>query len=659
MNTARWLSHMGFDVERLRFGLRTALASCLALVVAWTIGLEHPQWSAMTVWAASQPVRPLLIEKSLYRVVGTLVGTGVGLLLLLAVGDSLLWLVIGLSLWVGLCAGIGNALHSMIAYATLLSGYSASMVALLGTASTMTTLALGADRLLTVLVGVIMALVVGLLMTPRASRSDLEERGRRSTARVLHLLAERLGRQPRSATLAPNELLSDIAILEAELEPSAAGSRRARHSARAQRAILAALTATLLWIRRSEHGPRPTAAGDAVAEAALAMDSAAPLPAVAAHLAHAHRLAEPEDPALAEVLGRLADALTQRQRFRDTGRTDRDSARRQVIRHRDWIHARHAMLRTSGVLLVIGLAWVATGWSAGAYVMLGTSVMVTLFSTFENPAWIMRHILAWQSVGALGALAVRWLLWPWAEAEWQLVAMLLPFILVTVIPFSHRRTLNGSMDYVMILLLLSQPALPLTGTPGHSLAVAMAVVAGPLLALIAFRLVFPTNARRRQRHLEDMMLHELEGMAMRGSAGHAEIWQARLYHRVMRLIHWAHLRGEPTHRVVDGSLAALTLGETLQALQQYRQTEAAPGTARRLEASLRRVGRLRQAPLEAAAALERLAHTLARRQQVELARHARHSAALLRANQAFFQRHDGSAKRRGAAAGSPRRRISL
>lgn len=650
MISARWLSTKGFDIERLRFGLRTALAACLALIVAWAIGLEHPQWSAMSVWAASQPVRALLLEKSLYRIVGTVVGTAVGLVLLLATGSNLLWLVIGLSLWVGLCAGIGNALHSMIAYATLLSGYSASMVALLGTANSMNIMALGVDRLLTVLVGVLTALLIGLLFAPRASRSDLEERGRRSTSRVLHLLAGRLGPQPQRTLPAPSELLADIAVLEAQLEPSAAGSRRARHSARSQRAILAALTATLLWVRRREHTPWHSAphqasttlatAGAAVAEAALAMDRAEPLTTVAAHLARARQLATEQDPALAEVLGRLADALNERQRFRDTGRTDRDSVQRQVIRHRDWVHARHTMLRTTGVLLVIGLLWVATGWSAGAYVLLGTSVMVTLFSTFENPAWIMRHILAWQAVGALSAVGIRWLLWPWAAAEWQLIAMLLPFILVTVIPFAHRRTLNGSMDYVMVLLLLSQPSLPLPGTPGHSLAVALAVVAGPLLALLAFRLIFPTNARRRQHQLKRLMLHELQTMTTHGSAGRIDIWQARLYHRVMRLVHWAHLQGEPNHRVVDGSLAALTLGETLQALQHYRQTQATPGTARRMAASLRRIAALREAPLDAAAALERLARTLARVQQVELACRTRHTAMLLRDNQAFFQRHE-------------------
>ena len=637
MLTTAWLAGKGFDIERLRFGLRTALASCLALVVAWSLGLEHPQWSAMTVWAASQPVRELMVEKSLYRMAGTLVGTAVGLLLLMVAGDSLPWLVIGLALWVGLCAGAGNALYSLLSYGALLSGYSAAMVALLGSADSLGTLALGADRLLTVLVGVVMALLVGLLFTPGARRSELEEQGRRCTTRVLHQLAAQLGSRRHPGAQAPSDLLVDIALLEAQLEPSAAGSRRARHSARTQRTILAALTAALLWMRRrGRAGTASPAVERAVHAAALAMDRAAPLPEVAGHLQRAQALAGPDDPALAQVLERLGDALLARQRFRDTGRARRQGNRPGLLRHRDWVHARHAMLRTTGVLLVVGLAWAATGWPAGAYVMLGTAVMVTLFSTLENPAWMMRHVLLWQAIAALLALTVRWLLWPLADAEWQLIALLAPFILVTVIPFAHRRTQNGTVDYVMVLLLLSQPTLPLVGTFSHSLAVALAVVAGPLLALIAFRLIFPTSARHRQRRLEAMMLNELEALARQGTPERAAVWEARLYHRVMQLVHWSHRRGDATQRVVDGSLAALTLGETLQALQHHGE-QADAATRRRLAASLRRLGRLRQSPQEAAAALERLARTLAYRQQVALARQSRHTARLLRANQAFFQ----------------------
>lgn len=633
-----WLAGRGFDIERLRFGLQTALTACLALALAWILGLEHPQWSAMTVWAASQPLRQQLIAKSLYRMLGTVVGTGVGLLLLMAAGDHLIWLVVGLSLWVGLCAALGNALYSLLSYGTLLSGYSAAMVALLGMSASMSVTELGIDRLLTVLLGVVMAMLVGLVFTPKASSSELIMRGRRLTSGVLHQLVARLDGVYDNEPKDPNKLAVGIATLEVKLETVAIGLRKASHSARSQRAILSALIAILLWLRRGRlsrlPGPKTR---EAVREAAVAMDRGAPPAEVAAAVQRASELAADTTPALADALGRLAHALRERQYFRDTGRIRLENDRRHIIRHRDWIHVRQVMLRTTGVLLIVGLAWIASGWSAGAYVMLGTSVKVTLFSTFENPAWIMRRIFAWQSVGGTFAVALQLLVWPLADAEWELVLSMLPFILLTVIPFSHRRTQSGSMDVVMIFLLLSQPGLPLTATAAESVTKALAVVAGPLLALLAFRTIYPTNARRRQDQLHSMMTRELVALAGKESLDGLRFWQARFYHRVMRLLYWANLRGLPTSRYLDGSLAALILGQALHALQHYRLADDSdPGTARRVTATLRRVGELQDNPEQAARALERLADTLARRQHAELARLTGHAARELRSHQSFL-----------------------
>ena len=78
MSSAAMIARFGLDPQRLRFSLRTALAACAALLVSWAIGLEHPQWSAMTVFAASQPARNMLLEKSFFRGVGTVVGTTAG-----------------------------------------------------------------------------------------------------------------------------------------------------------------------------------------------------------------------------------------------------------------------------------------------------------------------------------------------------------------------------------------------------------------------------------------------------------------------------------------------------------------------------------------------------------------------------------------------------
>ena len=146
-------AHWGFDSARLRQHLRTAFAACLAVLAAWALGLEHPQWAGMTVWAASQPLRGQLLEKSFFRTTGTVVGTAAGIgLVLLAHGD-LLWLVTGLALWLGLCAGLGNLQRGFASYGTMLSGYSAAMVALLDAGHPEHVYALGWDRLFTGLTG--------------------------------------------------------------------------------------------------------------------------------------------------------------------------------------------------------------------------------------------------------------------------------------------------------------------------------------------------------------------------------------------------------------------------------------------------------------------------------------------------------------------------
>jgi len=66
-----------------------------------------------------------------------------------------------------------------------------------------------------------------------------------------------------------------------------------------------------------------------------------------------------------------------------------------------------------------------------------------------------------------------------------------PFILLGAPPIAHRRTLMGAFDYNLTMLLLLQPVFPLTGTFANSVLTALAVVSAPVIALIAFRTVYP------------------------------------------------------------------------------------------------------------------------------------------------------------------------
>jgi hypothetical protein len=80
--------------------------------------------------------------------------------------------------------------------------------------------------------------------------------------------------------------------------------------------------------------------------------------------------------------------------------------------------------------------------------------MISWFSTFENPAAMMRSVFLGQLFGAAAALVCRWMVWPYAAGEAGMVFLMMPFILSGVLPASHPRTMLASTDYSLIMLLL-------------------------------------------------------------------------------------------------------------------------------------------------------------------------------------------------------------
>lgn len=613
MNLGLPLARLGFDTQLLKFGLRTALGSCLALYIAWLMGLEHPQWAAMTVWVTSQPDRDSLLEKSLFRSLGTIIGTTFGILLIyLAAGNSLT-VMLGLVLWIGLCTGAGNIFGGQLSYGSFLSGYSAGMVALLSTADpAISILALGQDRLLTVMTGVIVALLVGLIFSHNRSGDDkVRGRVRHVSTEILRQITYRLSTDQPTPVLSRGALLSELAAIEETLELHGAGSIRSRHTARSLRAILMANVAGLLWTKHPVYIDNNEAIATTLNETIVAIESNSPIETILAKLKHA-QIQCSNAPPLADVLQQLSAALEQREQAIRTGKTDTIRLKKQFIMHRDWIAARESVIRTTALLLLVGIGWIGSGSPTGAYVLLATSVMITLFSTAENPAWIMRYILIWHTIAAIASLICTWLVWPFATSELQMVLLMMPFILIFVLPFAHHRTMIGAIAYAMVLLLLLQPSYPLHGSFANSAAIAVAVVAGPLLAYIAFKLIYPTDARHRRATLKRMMINELRRLAVDAEAPQKQqIWRSRLYHRAMKLVHWNNKVGEPAHRATQGSYAVLVIGNALISLQQ-RLLDGTLNTAQShdVRTTLIKLQTLDQDPLGCATRLTTLAMQL-------------------------------------------------
>ncbi len=225
----------------------------------------------------------------------------------------------------------------------------------------------------------------------------------------------------------------------------------------------------------------------------------------------------------------------------------------------------------------------------------------------------MRFVFLGQVGGAVAALVCQWLVWPLATGPAGLILLMIPFMLLGVLPVAHRRTLQGGFDCNLVMLLLLAPVYPLAGSFSVSALNALAVVAAPLVALVAFRVAFPVNAERRLGTLIAMMVHELQDMAADpGAPAHANVWRARLYHRLLRLVLWVEKAGERRISAIDSGLAVMQIGAAVLRMHELRRDPALPpDAARALGAALERTRRIGPAPERAQRALERAARRLA------------------------------------------------
>ncbi|MCA0042958.1 FUSC family protein [Celeribacter litoreus] len=567
--TLDWFTARGFSPARLAFAARTAIAVWIAIAIAWTIGLEHPQWSGMSVWAATLPTRGQLLEKGLFRVLGSISGTIAGVLLVHAMQIHPALLVVGLAVWVSACTYAGNLLRGFAAYGTVLAGYTAAMVALLDTGHPENVLNLGADRLATVLVGVAVATLAGFLFSKSEDAPLIKER-------VLAVLSEIL---TLAAAHAPSDdersaLLSHLAMVEDSLDPHSAGSMRNHQSIRSTRALLISATPLLLW----DHGTRPPegfeehltdaaqklTAGD-IASARLALTAAAEL---------------------GTVSPQLRETLTTFERSLASWRLQPEPPIKSTvdpILHRDWVGAREAGLRAFAALIFFGAIWLASGWHVGGFMLLGLSIMLSIFSTFENPEKMMRMVFSGQFLGALGAIALRWLLWPHAGDEWHLIILMLPMIFIGPFITAHNKTQMMSFDYNMVLLLMSQPHLPLTGTLGASVEMGIAVIVAPLLAMIIYRVVYPPSLKRKADTLVTTMIHDLRDMAKDPKLLDTQThWQARLYHRTLRLIRLSGSSHPAQKEARATALAVLNLGQSATWCHRITRDPDSSDSARRI-----------------------------------------------------------------------------
>src|ERR1700709_609465 len=116
-------------VPPLLFGLRLWAAVCLALFVAFWLELDDPFWAGTSAGIVCQLQLGASLRKGWFRMIGTLVGATMIVVLTACFPQDRIAFLVLLALWCGLCAFAATAFRNFASYSASLAGYTAAIIA--------------------------------------------------------------------------------------------------------------------------------------------------------------------------------------------------------------------------------------------------------------------------------------------------------------------------------------------------------------------------------------------------------------------------------------------------------------------------------------------------------------------------------------------------
>ena len=146
-----------------------ALSAWVAFAIATLVHVQNAYWAAMPVWVVAQASRGVLLERALFRVVGTLLGAAVGFAILHVPVDPYVQFAL-LGLWVAVNGGLTHVLRGVHGYGALLAGITAAIVVVPSVLAPGASLELATARVECTLIGVVVATVITGLATPESPR---------------------------------------------------------------------------------------------------------------------------------------------------------------------------------------------------------------------------------------------------------------------------------------------------------------------------------------------------------------------------------------------------------------------------------------------------------------------------------------------------------
>lgn len=560
------------DQAIVKKALSLAFAAWLSFAVAALLHVHNAYWAAMPVWVLTQPSRGIVLERALFRVVGTLLGAAAGFALMHIPASPVVQLAL-LAGWLAIHAGLTHLLRGVHGYAALLSGMTAAVVVIPSVLTPTDTLEIAMARVVCTLIGVIVSTLVLTVLTPVAPLAEFYGQIRAvSAAAVAYAL--RVLRDGAAADDGREErrILSLISKLESAAWLNAAGSvegyRRLGDIDLLVVGSLSTMAAAQAIRIAGRHGDAATLAQLERIATHLRRDFETPVSDAE------RRIATHGDPGLERLrsaVWQILDADVALNRPPEAAPAGTRTAR--LAPHREWSLAWQAGL-TAGVSAFVAAVFALwLGWPPLALAALGVSMFVMVLGSLPLPQLIAPKLMAGVLGGVIVATVYRLAVQPHIDSTAFLLLTLAPFLVAGGFLRAIPRTGIAGIDANMCFLLASQAGMPAAADSAHviyesgAIAVAAVVMAGGFMLL-------PRRAQRQAADAATVIRRDLQRITDAGAPGDVADWHAQGARQILRLTLHLGRAADLGDRWPTGLLATLNLGQAVLDLREAGMPDA-------------------------------------------------------------------------------------
>lgn len=586
------------------FALRTVSAGLIALLAAYALKLDHPQWAMMTVFIVAQPVAGMVLAKGFYRLLGTLVG-GVAAIGITTVFGTNPWvLVTVLAVWIGICTFVSSLLRNPEAYGAALAGYTAMIIGLPAFGQPHLVVDLAVARCAEIVLGIVCAGLTSRLILPKLASDAIVSRLKRCILDLASYAGGAFsGGDPATLSTLHRKLITDAQTLGemrayARLEapsfaPRAHPVRRtigqllsALSAARALHSHAAPKNAALIPVRSelqslvSELATKPGALDDTALWVAR-------LDAIAGNARQMPDASTDQGDDRVGTITRLtiaadfADALKQVLRGLDAlrapaTRSARGSREPALVVHRDYAGASRNAVRAALATLLVAAFWLTTKWSEAAGTVILVAVVSSLFAARPDPVQVAWGFFKGTLLALPFAFLVGQIALPALPGFGWFMLFVVPILVPTALVMANPRYVGVATAFAINFLAFLSPHQAMTYDPVPFFAGSASILVGILLAIGVFIVVLPADPWLAANRIVRAMREDLARLCLHERVPRRSAFESLAYDRINQLMPLVQNAGQKGDAVLGGGVAAVTVGLEVLRLRDASQSHAIP-----------------------------------------------------------------------------------